>query len=120
MSTGKEIHIYDDAVPLVLRDSIFSFISGSLFRIGWADGSQESAIKHKFMYSKYSTEDNKSCGLLPFLQTTPINEHIKDLNLSKSIVNLSFPSEVHFAHAHPEKKGCSLLCKFRMATPLVW
>lgn len=103
LSSGKEIHIYDDLIPLQLRDSLFSFISNSKFMIGWKDGTFEKAVKHNFLYSSYSEEDNQRAGLLTFLQNTPIFEHFKNLTLTKSLVNLSVPSDTHFAHAHPEK-----------------
>lgn len=103
MTTGKEIHIYDNLLPLQLRDSIFGFIKNSMFRIGWQDGSHDEAVKHKYLYSTYSDLDTQSCGLLPYLHKTAIAELIKDLKLEKSIVNLSVPTDTHFAHAHPEK-----------------
>jgi hypothetical protein len=103
LSSGKEIHVYDGLLPLSLRDSIFSFISDSVFRIGWQDGTGQGPSAHKYLYSTYSEQDTNKCGLLPFLKTTAVNELIKGLKLEKSIVNLSVPSDTHWAHSHPEK-----------------
>lgn len=103
LSTGKKIYIYDGIVPLQLRDKIWSFINNSMFKIGWSDASTETGIGHKFLHSSFSDEDTLNCGLLPFLKETVIQEHISELILKKSIVNLSVPSDTHWAHAHPEK-----------------
>ena len=103
LSSGKCIYVFDGLVPLQLRDSFFNFINGSLFRIGWNESTTETGIKHKYLHSVYSKEDDEKAGLLPFLKTTKVNELISGLEQTKSIVNLSVPSDTHFAHAHPEK-----------------
>lgn len=103
LSSGKKIHVYDDVLPLQLRDHIFSFVANSHYKIGWRDGAQEKAISHRFLHSTYSEEDTNNCGLLPFLTGTPnIAKHFKNKKLEKSIVNLSVPSDTNFVHAHPE------------------
>lgn len=103
LSSGKQIHVFDGLVPLQLRDSFWTFASNSLYKIGWQDGHTETAIKHKFLHSVFSTQDDNTAGLLPFLKTTKVNKLISGLEQTKSIINLSVPSDTHFAHAHPEK-----------------
>lgn len=103
LPSGKEIHIYDGLVPLILRTNIYEFINSSRYVIGWGDGTSEKMISHRFLHSQFNDEDNENCGLLPFLKNTAVNELIKDLEVKKSIVNLSVPSDTHFPHAHPEK-----------------
>lgn len=103
LPSGKKIYVFDGLLPLQLRDSIFSFVNNSNFKIGWADGSTEACISKKFMYSSYSARDDEAAGLLAFLRTTQVNELISGLEQKKSIVNLSVPSDTHWAHAHPEK-----------------
>ena len=103
LSTGKEIHIYDGLLPLQLRDEVWGFINNSMFRIGWSDANTEKGVGHKYLYSPYSDVDNQACGLLPYLRTTPVQGHIKNLMLKKAMVNLSVPTDTHWAHAHPEK-----------------
>lgn len=101
----KEIHIYDGLVPLQLRDKAFCFMTGSMYRLGWVDGDEEKARKHKYLYSSFSQQDNEECGLLPhLLGIKEIAAHFEGLTIKKSIVNLSSPSDTHFPHAHPEKK----------------
>lgn len=102
---GKEIHIYDGLVPLHLRDKFFCFAIDSLYRLGWVDSEEERAKKHKYLYSAFSQQDNEKSGLLPhLLGIKEIAEHFNGLTIKKSVVNLSVPSDTHFAHAHPEKK----------------
>lgn len=103
VSSGKKIYVFDGLLPLQLRDSLFNFIMASRFQIGWIDGSTEKAVSHKFLHASFSTQDDERAGLLAFLRTTTVNELISGLEQKKSVVNLSVPSDTHFAHAHPEK-----------------
>lgn len=103
LTTGKEIHIYDGLVPSQTRSAVWSFINNSLFRIGWPDGTTERSMSSRYIHALFNEEDNAKCGLLPFLQTTQVQDHIKGLTLKKSIVNLSVPSDTHWAHSHHER-----------------
>lgn len=104
LSSGKELHIYDGLVPMQTRELVWGYINNSTFRLGWQDGNSETSIRHKFLYSSFSEQETVACGLLPHLKNTPVYEHIRDLTLVKSIVNLSVPSDTHFAHTHNEQK----------------
>lgn len=105
LDLGKEIHIYDGLVPLRLRDKAFSFMVDSSYRIGWEDREDEKAKRYRHLYSSYSQEDNERCGLLPYLlNIQEIAAHFEGLEIKKSLVNLSVPTDTHFPHAHPEKK----------------
>lgn len=104
MLSGKEIHIFDGLLSMQLRSNLWDYINNSSFRIGWQDGKTETSIKHNFLYSSFSDKETDDCGLLPYLKTTEVYSHIKELALVKSIVNLSVPSDTHFAHIHNEKK----------------
>ena len=102
--SGKKIYVYDGAIPLQLRDFFFTFAQNSLYKIDWKDGNSEKMVKHNFLYSPFSDIDNFNGKLWPYIQSTKIFEHVKDLKMMKSLINLSVPSDTHFAHAHPEKK----------------
>jgi hypothetical protein len=103
LSTGKEIHIYDGLLPLSLREQIWQFVNNSRFMIGWQDGSTETSIKHKYLFSSFSHDDDIQSGLLPWLKKTDVYKHFKDLNRVKSAINLSVPSDTYFGHVHPEQ-----------------
>lgn len=103
LSSGKELYVFDDMLPLQSRDYLYDFVSKSNYIIGWMDGNTQEARNHSFLHSPYSDEDNAKAGLLEFYKTSEIAELIAGLSVVKSIVNLSVASDVHFVHAHPEK-----------------
>jgi hypothetical protein len=103
MSSGKQIHIYDGLIPAMLRADFYEYVQRSAFFIGWGDSDSQKALKHECLYTFYDGPQTLKAGILPFLQTTEVNEHIKGLDLTKSIVNMSVPTHSHFSHCHPEK-----------------
>lgn len=103
LASNKKIYVYDDFLPLQSRANLWNFVNNSLFRIGWADGETETSNNKKFIHSAYSDQDDERAGLLSFIKKTEINEHIKNLKHTKSVVNLSVPSDVYFPHSHSEK-----------------
>lgn len=105
LDSGKQVHIYDGLVPAKLRSDIYDFIKASAFFIGWPDADHDMAIKYQCLYTHYNAENTIKAGLYPFLKTTEVNDHIKDLSLMKSTVNLSVPTHSHFSHCHAEKIG---------------
>lgn len=104
LSNGKCVHVYDGFIPADVRSQAFLFISNSLYKIGWSDGVDELAARHRYLYSTYSNEDNTNALILPKIKATPVFDHVRDLKLEKAIVNLSTPSDTYFAHCHVEKK----------------
>jgi hypothetical protein len=103
LDSGKVIYVYDGLLPAVLRNKIFDFVRKSAFFIGWPDADHEKAARHNCLYSAYSEKNNEEVGLLSFLKTTEVFDHFKDLNVKRSVINLSTPSHTHFVHTHPEK-----------------
>ena len=103
LSSGRQIHVYDGLIPAALRNNIYEVVRGSAFFIGWADSDHEVGARHLCLYSGYTARHNDNAGLLPFLKTTEINDHIKNLTMRRSVVNLSTPSHTHFPHTHKEQ-----------------
>lgn len=103
LSSGKELYVFDDMLPLQSRDYMYDMLSKSNFNIGWRDGNTQEARLHSFLHSVYSAQDDENMGLLNFYRNSEIAELIQGLQVKKSIVNLSVASDVHFVHAHPEK-----------------
>jgi len=104
LSNNKEVHIFDGLVPLNLRTKVLSYVSNSMFKLGWPDAAHEEALKHKYLHSSFTNEETAACGLLPYLIDTEVFDLIRGLELKKSVVNLSVPTDCHFPHAHEEKK----------------
>lgn len=103
LSSGKQVIVYDGLIPASLRNSMYEFIKDSAFFIGWPDAEHEVAAKYHCLYTGYTRPQTEDLGLLPFLYTTEINNLIEGLEVTKSVVNLSVPSHVHFPHTHVEK-----------------
>jgi hypothetical protein len=103
LSSGKLVHVYDGLIPAKLRADFYDYVKKSAFFIGWHDAEQDKASKHSCLYTYYNGDQTTEAGILPFLQTTEVNDHIKDMDLTKSIVNMSVPTHTHFSHCHAEK-----------------
>jgi hypothetical protein len=105
-SSNKDIYIFDDIVPLRIREKAYQVFMSSYFLIGWSD-SEDPAKKANdhFIHSKYSFEDTKSLGIIDLIYA---NKSIADLlagaEWSKTILNLSTTSDVNYVHSHSEKK----------------
>lgn len=104
LSSGKEIYVYDGLVSLEMRQSVMKFCKQSFYRIGWDDGETEKARNFQFLYAPFTEEEDRSARLLPYLiNNTPVGQHVQMLRRTKSVVNLSLPTNTFFAHSHPEK-----------------
>ena len=104
VSSGKKVRVYDDIIPLLLREKIYSFIVNSHFKLGWLDSITEKGSQHKYLHSFYNEQDSIQCGLLPYLmENDSVAAHLKSLKITHSVINLSVPSDTHFAHSHGEK-----------------
>jgi hypothetical protein len=102
---GKKIYIYDNLFDLQFRQKMFSFIKASLFQIGWEDSYTEEGSRYKSLHSKYSPQDNEANGWINAFNKTDAVKHLTGLKITKSMVNLSVPSDTNFVHSHPEKFG---------------
>jgi hypothetical protein len=100
---GKKIYVYDNLFDLRFRDSIFAYVSTSLFQIGWHDSDTEEGLRHKNVHSRYSPEDNAKNGFMETVFKSDVAKHFAELKIFQSIVNLSTPSDINWVHAHPEK-----------------
>lgn len=100
---GKTIDVYDDCVPLTIRDETFVKVQNSLYKIGWGDGTTEETIKYKYLHSMYGHEEIMDSTIFKSIMASPAGRHVQGLELKKAISNLSTPSDVNFTHAHPEK-----------------
>jgi len=104
LKSGKTVKVFDNYIPLYSRLFFYDFCMKSNFIIGWGDSSSEVGVKHKFLHSDYSLQDNVNGRVYLDIMDSEIANEVAGLTLSKSVVNLSMPSDTNFAHAHPEKK----------------
>lgn len=96
------VRILDNQVGMYDIGRIYNYVVESHFRIGWSDSLQIQGRKYSYLCSKYSEDDVKALKLLPLLDGTEFGDILKDYDLKTSVVNLSVPTNVHFAHAHDE------------------
>lgn len=101
---NKRIAIYDDLFTLQERLEFFNFANKSYFTIGWADSIDPGQEKYKFLHSNYSQQDINNLGIIEKLKNSEAASELDGYVLSKTILNLSVPSDVNFVHAHPESK----------------
>ena len=101
-SNNKNIYVFDNMFELNDRNQAYGFAKNSYFRLGWKDGISEETVKYEYIHSKYSQEDLEKLRIYHKMMNCEIGEFVKDMTLSKAMLNLSTPSDVNFIHAHPE------------------
>lgn len=104
VDSNKSIKVYDDVLDLVQRQYLYTFVTKSMFTIGWADGAILENQQNKFLHSVYSNEDLNNFKLLNYLQGTELGKELEQYKVDQAIVNLSMPSDYNFVHAHMQDK----------------
>jgi Rps23 Pro-64 3,4-dihydroxylase Tpa1-like proline 4-hydroxylase len=94
------IKVYDDLVPPSYRETIYSYVQGSLFRIGWQDGSAIETSNHRYIHSAYSKEDLINSSFIEAIKGTEVGALFDTHEHHKTVVNLSVPSDANFLHTH--------------------
>lgn len=98
---GKAIDIYDGVVPSLFRNDMFSFANSLSFRLGWIDGQYAESATRRHLHAALTHTQLYQMGLFDAIKNTPIEERLADMIPSKSVCNLSNPSDVYFPHTHP-------------------
>lgn len=94
------IKIYSDFFSNGQSSQIFSFVTRSLFKIGWEDTDEPQHKAYPNIHSVYSREDIDKIDLLkPIIKKTKLTEK----QYHKCIVNLTKPMDVNFIHEHPKQ-----------------
>lgn len=102
---GKDIHVFDELFDFSFREHAYSFVKNSLYKIGNEDADAVETAQHKYMVSMWSEADLVNLGLLDKIKGTLAEELILGKTLSRVHVNLSTPSDVHWAHDHRSQIG---------------
>jgi SM-20-related protein len=101
---AHRVKVYDDLLPLKLRQDIHTFATRAPYLIGWADNDVIENNRHQHLHANCSSEQLAKLGLLMELAPMPVFKELQGLALKSAVINLSWPGDVHFAHAHPEAK----------------
>jgi hypothetical protein len=98
---GRFIHIEDNPFGTSFHEHIYEYVQNSFYRIGSQDGPAPLDTRnYVYIHSDYNEADINSLGILDKLKETEIFSPYKDLELTRCTVNLSTPSDTHFAHTH--------------------
>ena len=102
---GEEtIRIYDGLFPLGFRSTAYEFALASNFTIGWNDGVSDAQLKHKYLHSVFSSDDVELLGILRLISDSEAATETDGYVLTKTILNLTSASDVHFVHVHGKQK----------------
>ena len=102
---GRAINIIDGAVDFSERESIYSFLRHSAYHIGNEDADAIETAHHKYMCSYFSQTDVDNLKFLEYIRDTPAHEIISGKLLTRAHVNLSTPTDCHWAHDHRGQIG---------------
>jgi hypothetical protein len=101
---NQSIKVFDNQLSLGQRQHLYSFITRSLFRLGWADTEIIESQSNKLLHSVYSNDDLEKFKIFDYLQNTQLKEELQNYQVDQAIVNLSTPSDYNFVHAHTQDK----------------
>lgn len=101
---GLGIRIYDDVFSLHFRQEVYGHAIKSSFKIGWEDNEVIENSEHKYLHCGLSKQEIDKLGILFHLAPTPVFAEITGYKITRSVLNLSTPSDVFFLHSHSEDK----------------
>jgi len=104
LNNGKTIRVYDGLFPLGFRSVAYEFALASNFMLGWSDGVSDAQLKHKYLHSVFSADDVERLGILQHIKTSEAAKELEGWVLTKTVLNLTSASDVHFVHAHENQK----------------
>lgn len=105
LENNKRIDVFDDVFPLAWRIAAYDFCRNSFFKIGWSDSTIPERKSHDyFLYSSYTKQDLDHLHIFEHLEKSEVPTLIEGLEFSRSVLNLSVPSDVNYVHTHPDKK----------------
>jgi len=100
VSSGKKIHVFDDVFEMAWRTYAYQFLLNLPYNIGWSDSCDLYRCEHVYLHSSMSVDQLKEFGLLKAMKEPGLRELLGKSIFSKATVNLSTPTDVHFAHTH--------------------
>jgi len=106
MTGTHTIEIHDDVFPLSVRLNTFnSALNSSFSLLDWTCTSVPERHSHNLsFFSPWSTEYVESLSILASIRNSPASHILENYELTKSILNLTTPSDVYYTHTHPEEK----------------
>lgn len=102
-ASGKQIKVWDNVINRSTGDFFFQYTRNSAYRLGWGDGITDEQRKYQYLHCFLTNEEVEASMILHAVDQSEIKNHLGEVSLSKAVINLSTPSDVHFPHTHPEK-----------------
>lgn len=102
---GRTLDVFDGAVSFSEREHIYSVVRNSMYRIGNEDADAVETAQHKYMCAYYNDGDVEHTGIMQFIRDTPVWGIVGHLPLVRAHVNLSTPTDCHWAHDHRGQMG---------------
>jgi hypothetical protein len=102
---GKDVHVFDGVLDFSFREQAYTFVKNSTYQIGNEDADAVESSQHKYMVSMWSEFDFDRFGLLKAIEGTKAENLVKGKKLLRAHVNMSTPTDVHWAHDHVNQIG---------------
>lgn len=106
---GKKVFVFDDLFDHEWRSKAYVFATKSKYTIGWQDSPAIEKAQHKYLHCAMSQEDVENFDIFTQLQrlgNPDIDRMVAGKAVSRTVINLSVPTDAYFAHNH---RGTSLL-----------
>jgi len=98
------IEIFDDIIPLNVRDSIYLFIANSSYKVvGWTDTSELELSHRHQLHSRWTFEDLQNSKIIPYVEKVLQKSSFKDYTMKdfdQCVVNLVKPGDHYYTHTH--------------------
>jgi len=105
LELNKSIHVFDNILPLSVRNNIFTIAQNSKFELGWSDTNiPENKSQDCFIHSVWDTDKIINETKLFHFITTPLLSLLDGLSVSRVVLNLTVPVDVNHIHTHKESK----------------
>lgn len=96
--------VIDNPFGTAYHEKLYHYVSNSFFKIGSQDGpSPLDRRNHVYIHSDYSIDDVNRIGFLDKLKELKQFKSYKDLELIRTTINVSVPSDTNFAHTHDDQ-----------------
>jgi len=96
--------VIDNPFGTAYHEKLYHYVSNSFFKIGSQDGpSPLDRRNHVYIHSDYSIDDVNRIGFLDKLKELKQFKLYKDLELIRTTINVSVPSDTNFAHTHDDQ-----------------
>ena len=104
IDNNKFIDVIDNPFGTAYHELLYDYTINSFFKIGSQDGpSPLNRRNHVYIHSDWRLDDVNRIGFLDKLKKLDEFQPYKDLELIRTTINVSVPSDTNFAHTHDDQ-----------------